>query len=33
MVPGAKARPVQEFLSVLLFRPLAHLLVRLLLPL
>ncbi|GAA6734256.1 CDP-alcohol phosphatidyltransferase family protein [Thermus oshimai] len=32
MVPGAKARPVQEFLNVLLYRPLAHLLVRLLLP-
>ncbi|WP_117238164.1 CDP-alcohol phosphatidyltransferase family protein [Thermus sediminis] len=32
MVPGAKARPVQEFLNVLLFRPLAHLVVRLLLP-
>lgn len=32
MVPGAKARPVQEFLNVLLFRPLAHLVVLLLLP-
>ncbi len=32
MVPGAKERPVQEFLNALLFRPLAHLLVRLLLP-
>lgn len=32
MVPGAKARPVQEFLNAVLFRPLAHLLVRLLLP-
>lgn len=32
MVPGAKARPVQEFLNAVLFRPLTHLLVRLLLP-
>jgi len=32
MVPGAKVRPVQEFLNLVLFRPLAHLLVRLLLP-
>ncbi|MCS6868297.1 MAG: CDP-alcohol phosphatidyltransferase family protein [Thermus sp.] len=32
MVPGAKARPVQEFLNVLLYRPLAHLLVLLLYP-
>jgi len=32
MVPGAKARPVHEFLNILLFRPLAHLVVRLLLP-
>lgn len=32
MVPGAKARPVQEFLNALLYRPLAHLVVRLLLP-
>ncbi|RTH40023.1 CDP-alcohol phosphatidyltransferase [Thermus scotoductus] len=30
MVPGAKERPVQEFLNVLLFRPLAHLVVLLL---
>lgn len=30
MVPGGKARPVQEFLNVLLYRPLAHLVVRLL---
>ncbi len=32
MVPGAKARPVQEFLNIVLYRPLAHLVVRLLLP-
>ncbi|GAB5603790.1 CDP-alcohol phosphatidyltransferase family protein [Thermus sp. FJN-A] len=32
MVPGAKERPVQEFLNLALFRPLAHLVVRLLLP-
>ncbi|MGC8903768.1 CDP-alcohol phosphatidyltransferase family protein [Thermus sp.] len=32
MVPGAKARPVQEFLNLVLYRPLAHLVVRLLLP-
>lgn len=31
MVPGAKERPVHEFLNILLFRPLAHLVVRLLL--
>ena len=31
MVPGAKERPVQEFLNALLFRPLAHLVVLLLL--
>ena len=31
MVPGAKERPVQEFLNLVLYRPLAHLLVRLLL--
>jgi len=30
VVPGAKARPVQEFLNALLFRPLAHLVVLLL---
>ncbi|TBH20160.1 CDP-alcohol phosphatidyltransferase family protein [Thermus thermamylovorans] len=30
MVPGAKERPVQEFLNVLVFRPLAHLVVLLL---
>ncbi|KPD25809.1 CDP-alcohol phosphatidyltransferase [Thermus scotoductus] len=28
MVPGAKERPVQEFLNLVLYRPLAHLLVR-----
>jgi len=32
MVPGAKERPVQEFLNLVLYRPLAHLVVRLLLP-
>lgn len=32
MVPGGKNRPVQEFLNVLVYRPLAHLVVRLLLP-
>ena len=32
MVPGAKARPVHEFLNIVLFRPLAHLVVRALLP-
>ncbi|MGQ9753176.1 MAG: CDP-alcohol phosphatidyltransferase family protein [Thermaceae bacterium] len=32
MVPGSKNRPVQEFLNVSVYRPLAHLLVRLLLP-
>lgn len=32
MVPGGKNRPVQEFLNVLVYRPLAHLLARLLLP-
>ncbi|MFN3178762.1 MAG: CDP-alcohol phosphatidyltransferase family protein [Thermus sp.] len=32
MVPGAKERPVHEFLNILLFRPLAHLVVRLVLP-
>ncbi|WP_243031752.1 CDP-alcohol phosphatidyltransferase family protein [Thermus altitudinis] len=31
MVPGAKERPVHEFLNIVLFRPLAHLVVRLLL--
>ncbi|WP_038059090.1 CDP-alcohol phosphatidyltransferase family protein [Thermus amyloliquefaciens] len=30
MVPGAKERPVQEFLNLLLYRPLAHLVVLLL---
>ncbi|WP_347240475.1 CDP-alcohol phosphatidyltransferase family protein [Thermus sp.] len=32
MVPGAKERPVQEFLNLVLYRPLAHLVVRRLLP-
>lgn len=32
MVPGAKERPVQEFLNALLYRPLAHLVVLFLYP-